>query len=405
MESRATLPVCGFCEYPEPSEPVSGIILGMLFFRAASSVLLASAFVAGQSVNLSSLEASANEELNATRTPGAAIGIVEGGRLTYTHGFGTSNIETGAPVTPEMLFRLGSTTKMFTATAVATLVAEGKIDFQDSAGKCIPGLDPAIAALTVNQILSHTSGLKDTAVMNGRHDDSALGEEIRTWKADWLFTKPGVIYSYANPGFWLAGYVAESVAGKPYAVMMEEIVFAPVGMTSSTLRPTMAMTRAFSQGHDIVKEKVEVLRPAPDNAANWPAGSLFSNLTDLSRFAIAMMGGGQIDGKQVVSPKVVTALTTPRADIPGSKAKYGYGLEFRRGRRDARVESWRVPSGVWFVHCDVAGAACGGDRAVQSNGRKFAEDARESHGDARRAAAGAHQCGGKYNPGGRVRQI
>jgi CubicO group peptidase (beta-lactamase class C family) len=186
---------------------------------------------------------------------------------------------------------------------------------------------------------------------------------------------------------------------------MEEIVFAPVGMTSSTLRPTMAMTRAFSQGHDIVKEKVEVLRPAPDKAANWPAGSLFSNLTDLSRFAIAMMGGGQIDGKQVVSPKVVTALTTPRADIPGSKAKYGYGLEFRRGRRDARVESWRVPSGVWFVHCDVAGAACGGDRAVQSNGRKFAEDARESHGDARRAAAGAHQCGGKYNPGGRVRQI
>lgn len=70
-------------------------------------------------------------------------------------------------------FRLGSTTKMLTATAVATLVAEGKLDFKDTVGKHIRGLDPAIATLTVNQILSHTSGLKDTAVMNRRHDDSA----------------------------------------------------------------------------------------------------------------------------------------------------------------------------------------------------------------------------------------
>jgi CubicO group peptidase (beta-lactamase class C family) len=303
--------------------------MGMLLFRAAWYVLLASAIAAGQSVNfdLPALEASAKEELEATKTPGAAIGIIEGGRLVYAHGFGASNIETGAAVTSETLFRLGSTTKMFTATAVATLDAQGKLEFQDSVGQHVPGLDPAIAALTLNQILSHTSGLKDTAVMNGRHDDSALGEEIRGWKSDWLFTKPGAIYSYANPGFWLAGYVAESVAGKPYAVAMEDLVFGPVGMASSTLRPTMAMTRTFSQGHDIVNGKIEVLRPAPDNAANWPAGSLFSNLTDLSRFVIAMMDDGKIDGKQAVSPKAVKALTTPHADIPGSRAKYGYGLE------------------------------------------------------------------------------
>jgi CubicO group peptidase (beta-lactamase class C family) len=206
-------------------------------------------------------------------------------------------------------------------------VAEGQLDFGDTVGKHIRGLDPAIGALTVNQILSHTSGLKDTAVMNGRHDDSALGEEIRAWKADWLFTKPGAIFSYANPGYWLAGYVAESVAGKPYADVMEERVFAPVGMVSSTLRPTMAMTRALSQGHDKVADKVVVLRPAPDNEANWPAGSVFSNLMDLSRFVIAMMNDGKVDGKQVLSPKVVQALTTPHAGIPGELAKYGYGLD------------------------------------------------------------------------------
>lgn len=318
------------------------MIIFMLFhrpgFRAASFLLFASALAAGQSVKLDlpAIEVIANEELAATRTPGAAIGVVSDGRLIYAHGFGTSNIETGAPVTEQTLFRLGSTTKMLTATAVATLEAEGKLDFADTVGKHVPSLDPAIAALTINQILSHTSGLQDTAVMNGRHDDAALGEEIRAWKADCLFTKPGAIYSYANPGYWLAGFVAESVAGKPYAGVMEELVFGPVGMASSTLRPTMAMTRELSQGHDMVSGKVAVLRPAPDNSANWPAGSVFSNLTDLARFATAMMDGGQMNGKRALSPKVVKALTTPHADIPGSAAKYGYGLDLEE------VGGWQV---------------------------------------------------------------
>lgn len=301
------------------------MILGMRFHRLV--LVLASVVAAGQSLDVARLEASANDELRATGTPGAAIGIVRDGRLIYAHGFGTSNVETGAPVTAATLFRLGSTTKMMTATAVATLAAEGRLEFGDAVGKHVRGLDPAIAALTVNQILSHTSGLKDTAVMNGRHDDAALGEEIRAWKSDWLFTKPGAIYSYANPGYWLAGLVAESIAGKPYADVMEDLVFWPVGMVSSTLRPTMAMTREFSQGHDLVEKKIAVLRPAPDNAANWPAGSVFSNISDLSRFVTAMMDGGKIDGKQAIPAKAVQALTTPHADIPGSRSKYGYGLD------------------------------------------------------------------------------
>ena len=99
------------------------MIMGMLFdksvFRIAGCVFCASAVAAGQGVKLDApaLEASANQELAATKTPGAAIGIVSEGRLIYAHGFGTSNLDTGAPVTPETLFRLGSTTKMLTATA------------------------------------------------------------------------------------------------------------------------------------------------------------------------------------------------------------------------------------------------------------------------------------------------
>jgi len=266
------------------------------------------------------------KELEATSTPGAAIGIVQDGKLIYAAGVGKRNVETGDPVTRQTLFRLGSTTKMLTAAAVASLAAEGKVHLSETTGKYIPGLDPVIGALTVNQILSHTAGLKDDAVMNGRHDDAALGEEIRRWNSAWLFTKPGAIYSYSNPGFWLGGLVAESVTGKPYADAMEEVVFRPLGMTSTTLRPKVAMTRELSQPHDMVHKHISVLRPAPDNTANWPAGSVFSNVVDLSRFVIAMMNDGQIDGKQVLPREVVSALTSPHADIPGLTWKYGYGL-------------------------------------------------------------------------------
>jgi CubicO group peptidase (beta-lactamase class C family) len=281
--------------------------------------LLAALFtitIAQAQIDPLAIEQTVLAELKSANIPGAAIGIVQDHKLVYAKGFGVSSIETGAPVTPEMLFRLGSTTKMLTAAAVVSL----PIDLNAPVGRYIRGLDPAIAELTANQLLSHTAGLKDEAVMNGRHDDAALGEEIHQWKAaEWLFTKPGKIHSYSNPGFWLAGYLAEVVAGKPYADVMAERVFKPLGMERTTLRPTMAMTWPFSQGHDMIDNRLAVLRPAPDNTANWPAGSAFSNLNDLSRFVAALMDGTHIDRR-------LALLTTPHADIPGAKTRYGYGL-------------------------------------------------------------------------------
>jgi CubicO group peptidase (beta-lactamase class C family) len=98
----------------------------------------------------------------------------------------------------------------------------------------------------------------------------------------------------------------------------------------------MAMTRAISQGHDLVDKKMSVLRPAPDNTANWPAGSVFSNVADLARLTTALMDGGKIEGKQALASDAVAAMTSPHADIPGSKTKYGYGLDVE-GSGDGRL--------------------------------------------------------------------
>ncbi|HEV2690528.1 MAG TPA: serine hydrolase domain-containing protein, partial [Bryobacteraceae bacterium] len=296
--------------------------------QAFVPVLVFSAAAQVHQLDPAAIERVANEELQAGHTPGAAVSVISGDKMIFTHGYGVANVETGAPVTPDMLFRLGSTTKMFTAAALVGLAVEGKVDLEAPVGKYITGLDPTIAKLTANQLLSHTSGLRDEAPMFGSHDEIALNTGIHAWKPDYLFAPPGRIYSYSNPGFWLAGFLAETATGKLYADVIEERIFQPLGMHRSTLRPTMAMTWPLAQGHEFEEGIVRVIRPAADNAASWPAGSIFSSATELARFVIAFMNGG-------LPPKVVALMSSPHAKIPGSEDNYGYGLRlsFDRGVR------------------------------------------------------------------------
>ena len=270
----------------------------------------------------------ARRELQESRTPGAALALVENDRVVFTTGVGVADVDTGAPLRPEMLFRLGSTTKMFTATALVTLAEEGRVSLDAPIGSVVKDLDPSIARLTPNQLLSHTAGVRDEAPMFGKQDDEALGNGIRAMKADMFFTEPGAIYSYSNPGYWIAGFVVEQIVGKPYADAVQERVFAPLGMTRSTFRPMMAMTYPLAQGHEASGDKPPaVIRPAANNAASWPAGSMFSNVQDLSRFTIAFMNGGKIDGRDALEPTVIAKLMQPHTAIPGGTESYGYGLQ------------------------------------------------------------------------------
>src|SRR5882724_5842193 len=246
-----------------------------------------------QNPDFAQLEKVVLEELKETNTPGATVAIISGDRAIYAKGFGTSNIETGAPMTPDMLFRIGSTTKMFTAAALVTLAVDGRLKLDEPVGNYVKGLNPKISQVTAHQLLTHTAGVIYEAPMYGDHDDSAMGRTIRSWKEDQLFTEPGKIISYSNPGYWLAGFTVETISGKPYADQMNESLFKPLGMTSTTFRPTVAMTYPLAQGHNAAgKSTPTVVRPFADNAASWPAGSMFSNVLELSRFIIAFMNGG-----------------------------------------------------------------------------------------------------------------
>jgi CubicO group peptidase (beta-lactamase class C family) len=288
--------------------------------------------------DLSGIDAVIRKELQETQTPGAAVAVVMGDRVVYTRGFGIANAETGEPVRPEMLFRLGSTTKMITAATVVLLAEQGKLSLTEPIGRHIPNLHPSLARLTAHQLLSHQSGILDEAPMFGSHDDTAMKSEIESWTDAKFFAEPGEVYSYSNPAYWLAGRLAEAVGGRPFADQVAETIFAPLGMTRSTFRPTMAMTYPLAQGHEVADGKARIIRPAADNSASWPAGSIYSNVMDLSRWMMAVVDRGQLGGAAVLPAGVYSSMTTPHAEIPGGAVRYGYGVQLSRWGAEHTVE-------------------------------------------------------------------
>jgi CubicO group peptidase (beta-lactamase class C family) len=221
---------------------------------------------------------------------------------------------------------------MFTATAVLRLAEQGALDLQAPVGRYVKGLHPRLSQLTAHQLLTHTSGILDEAPMFGSHDETAMEKEILSWTETRFFTEPGRIYSYSNPGYWFAGFLIESVSGRRYADQMDAGLFKPLGMSRTTFRPQVAMTYPLAQGHDDSPQGPIVIRPTANNAASWPAGSMFSSVQDLSRFVTAFVNGGRIGTDQVLSPAVIAKLSQGYVSIPGSDASYSYGLQVGKFR-------------------------------------------------------------------------
>lgn len=280
-----------------------------------------------KTIDFAELEKTIEAELAATKTPGASFAIVSGDQVIFAKGFGTTSVEGGNPITSDTLFRMGSTTKMFTAAALLNLADAGKIKLDAPLGNYLKNLPPKVANLTAHQLLSQSSGLRDLPPTVFSNDDAGLGQNIRLWNTDVFFTEPNKIYSYSSANYWLAGFLSEEIYGKPYADVLAEIIFKPLGMNRSGVRPTEAMTFPLALGHQVQNGAANVVRPIDNNSAKYPGGSMFSSANELSRFAIAMLNNGKIDGKQVLPLAVVENLQKPQFYLPAEeKVFYGYGL-------------------------------------------------------------------------------
>ena len=287
------------------------------------------------------LSAAVTDELARTKTPGAIVAVIERDQTVFLRAFGVANVETGQPMTEDMTFPLASMTKMYTATTLVSLAGEGKIDLQAPISTYLEGLPPKLGRVTAHQLMSHTAGFADNAGISNRgFDDSTIDEQVRGYTDAIFFTDPGVVFSYANQGFNLAGALIAHVSGRRYSQAVQERIFAPLGMTRSTFSLATAVTFPFSQTHaGPAGQPATVTRPIAA-LAPWPVGGMFSTMKDLARYAAMFMNDGMLDGKQVIPAAVVKTLAAPNVPVHSQVegGQYCYGLETLRWRGVRLVE-------------------------------------------------------------------
>lgn len=295
---------------------------------------------AQQTDKFSRLEETVLAELKSRGIPGAAVVVVHGDHIVFQKGFGVAKVETKEPVSPDMLFKIYSATKMFTSAALVTLSEEGKIDLNAPVGRYLGGLSPKLSQITAHQLLSHTAGLKQWPLPGSTFPPVLPLRDIdRGLTDEYAFVEPGRVFSYSNPGFALAGAVIETRSGKPYADYVTERLFKPLGMTRTTYDPSMAMTYPFSQGLHPVGAAPQILKRYPPTPAMLqPSVGIISSAQELARFATAFVNAGRLDGTQVLSASLVRKLSTPYAPFNQAEGDYGYGLRVYEHRGVRVVE-------------------------------------------------------------------
>ncbi|MEO8226327.1 MAG: serine hydrolase domain-containing protein, partial [Gemmatimonadota bacterium] len=167
----------------------------------------------------------------ADRVPGASIAIVHGDTVVHVRGFGSDG--RGNPVTGETGFVLGSMSKAFTALAVMQLVERGRVELDAPAQRYLPwfrvGDSAASAAITVRQLLLHTSGIP-TRAARARGDARTLTDHVRALASVKLAHAPGTVHEYASPNYLVLGAIVEAVARRPFGAYVEQEIFAPLQM-------------------------------------------------------------------------------------------------------------------------------------------------------------------------------
>lgn len=285
------------------------------------------------------LDSVAPAALATSNAPGATVAVVVDGKLAYAQGFGIANVETQQRMTPDMLLRVGSVTKMFTGTMLAELSEQQRIDMTVPISDIVPSLKgKKVGAVTTQQLMTHSAGWLDNAVAYGRMGEGALGEVMREVGDTLFYTEPGRTFSYSNPSISMAGYVGEVAGKQRFAALVESLVMRPAGMKRSTFKPLEALTYPIAMGHQAGATGMRIVRPMTENTAQWAAGFLFATAPELARFTIALMNGGLIDGTQAFSAGAVRRVTTGYVSHPGGSgldsAMYGYGLVVGRSGKD-----------------------------------------------------------------------
>ncbi|MCX6595663.1 MAG: serine hydrolase [Acidobacteria bacterium] len=237
--------------------------------------------------------------------PGVAVGVVHDQQLVWSKGYGYANTAAKTPLTAQTKFRMASHSKLFTATAIMQLREAGKLRLDDPITKYLPGIaitpaDPDDPAITIEELLTHASGLPREA---GSHwvdyrfpDAAEVKQYLATHRAPY---SPEVRWKYSNLALTLAGMIVENVSGERYNAYIDRHIFAPLGMKDSSFdQQVPGLATGYGRR---MPNGSRATMPYIDAKAMGPATGLTSTVEDMARFVSLQLRTGRTGGAQILN--------------------------------------------------------------------------------------------------------
>ncbi|HYH44861.1 MAG TPA: serine hydrolase [Thermoanaerobaculia bacterium] len=256
--------------------------------------------------------------------PGVAVIVVQDGKTLLRKGYGMADLERGVAVEPDMVFRIGSMTKQFTAVALLQLVRDGKVRLDDPLAKYVPDF-PGADTVTVEHLLTHTSGIKSytgvPSFMARLREDMTPAQLVDTVRQEPADFAPGAKFLYNNTGYILLGIIVEKASGLAYGDYLQKHLFTPLGLAHTIVgdenRIVPRRALGYEQGPD------GSLRHARYMSMTQPfaAGAIESNVDDLARWNAALLAG------QAIDTGLLERAWTDHKTTDGKPAGYGFGWQ------------------------------------------------------------------------------
>lgn len=297
-------------------------VMGALLFN-----LSISPFVFGQSKQekglIKQLDGYISENYS-KYSPGCAVLVAKNGNIVYQKGFGKANLELDVPVIPESVFRIGSITKQFTAVAILQLVEQQKIALNDSVQKFIKNYHSKGNAITIENLLTHTSGIKayeeiDAKIPNAIRVDFSPETLIDSLDKLPLEFVPGSKYQYCNSNYFLLGKIIEEVSGQKYQTYLQEQIFSRISLMSTSYDNPDALIKDRVNGYTNFSGQYQNAGFISMSTV-YSAGALLSNVKDLYRWHQALKNG------ELLKYETWQKATTPFILADGKWSEYGYGF-------------------------------------------------------------------------------
>jgi CubicO group peptidase (beta-lactamase class C family) len=264
-------------------------------------------------------------EMKKRDVTGLSIALVDDQRVVWAEGFGYADKAGNVPASAETIYRAGSISKLFTATAAMQLAERGRLDIDRPLGDYLPGFSirtrfAGSAPVTPRSIMTHHSGLPSDYLKGmWTRDPEPFTRVTAVLQDEYAANPPGTVFSYSNLGVTLLGDAIGKVAERDFVSLVRDEILLPLGMSRSSFSPSADRTPLAAKGY---RKGTEAEEPP---LRDVPAGGLNTSVNDLSRFVRMVFAGGKAGDHQIVKPETLAEmLRQQNTDVP-------LDLDFRVG--------------------------------------------------------------------------